>query len=108
MARTVIENCVVVTVDDHDNEYAPGHVVVDGELITAVGPGPAPAAAKPSGTTVVDGAGHLLTPGLVNTHHHLYQWLTRGWAQDAILFDWLTALYPAWAQIDADLTRSAA
>ena len=49
----------------------------------------------------VDGSGHLLTPGLVNTHHHLYQWLTRGIAQDAILFDWLTALYPTWSRITA-------
>ena len=45
-----------------------------------------------------------MTPGLINTHHHLYQWLTRGYAQDSILFDWLTALYPLWARIDAGLT----
>ena len=98
---------MVVTVDPQGAEYAPGHVVVEAEKITAVGAGPAPAELR-EGATVVDGTGHLLTPGLVNTHHHLYQWLTRGWAQDAILFDWLTALYPAWSRIDADLTRSAA
>ncbi|UFS59277.1 8-oxoguanine deaminase [Subtercola endophyticus] len=58
--------------------------------------------------TLVDGRGHLLTPGLINTHHHLYQWLTRGYAQDAILFDWLTALYPLWSRIDADLVEQGA
>ncbi|MBB5936207.1 cytosine/adenosine deaminase-related metal-dependent hydrolase [Streptomyces zagrosensis] len=42
----------------------------------------------------MDGTGHLATPGLVNTHHHFYQWLTRGLAQYANLFDWLVALYP--------------
>ena len=46
---------------------------------------------------MVDGTGCLLTPGLVNTHQHLYQWATRGLAVDATLFEWLTALYPVWA-----------
>ena len=58
--------------------------------------------------TRIDGSGHLLTPGLINTHHHLYQWLTRGIAQDSILFDWLVALYPSWSLIDADLVRAGA
>jgi cytosine/adenosine deaminase-related metal-dependent hydrolase len=57
---------------------------------------------------VIDASGCLVTPGLVNTHHHLYQWLTRGWAQDAILFDWLVALYPTWSRITADTARAAA
>ncbi|HEY0772762.1 MAG TPA: 8-oxoguanine deaminase, partial [Nocardioidaceae bacterium] len=56
---------------------------------------------------VVDGSGCLATPGLVNTHHHLYQWATRGLAQDANLFDWLTALYPVWAGLDADVVGAA-
>jgi cytosine/adenosine deaminase-related metal-dependent hydrolase len=56
----------------------------------------------------MDGAGRLVTPGLVNTHHHFYQWLTRGLAQDAILFDWLTTLYPIWARIDEDAVDAAA
>ena len=49
---------------------------------------------------VVDGRGCLLTPGFVNTHNHLYQWVTRGLAVDATLFEWLTTLYPVWAGID--------
>ena len=52
--------------------------------------------------------GCLLTPGFVNTHHHLYQWVTRGFAVDGTLFEWLTTLYPVWGKLDADTTRTAA
>jgi cytosine/adenosine deaminase-related metal-dependent hydrolase len=78
-----------------------GHVVVEGNRITAVGPGPAP----------VDGPelrGGLITPGLINCHHHLYQWATRGFAQQATLFEWLVELYPTWARIDERVERVAA
>jgi cytosine/adenosine deaminase-related metal-dependent hydrolase len=57
---------------------------------------------------VVDGSGCLLTPGLINTHHHLYQWITRGLAQDSTLFGWLTTLYPIWAKIDAETVHASA
>ena len=50
----------------------------------------------------VDGRGCLLTPGLVNTHHHLYQWATRGYAQQSTLFEWLTTLYPRWSRLDEE------
>ncbi len=105
--RVVIENCAVATVDAHDTEHAAGHVVVAGNRIESVGAG-----AAPEGLTGVvrrvDGTGHLVTPGLVNTHHHFYQWLTRGLAQDANLFDWLVALYPTWARIDEEMVYAAA
>jgi cytosine/adenosine deaminase-related metal-dependent hydrolase len=94
----VIEGCAVATVDGAGTEHGSGHVVVDGDRIAAVGPGPAPE--LPPGVTRVDGTGCLATPGLVNTHHHLYQWATRGQAQQADLFGWLTELYPVWAGID--------
>ena len=105
--RTVIENAYIATVDPLDTEHERGHVVIDGTRIVAVGAGPAPETLT-GGATRVDGTGHLVTPGLVNTHHHLYQWLTRGIAQDSILFDWLVALYPSWSRIDADLVRDGA
>lgn len=103
MTRTIIEGGYIATVDAVGSEYADGHLVVDDGAIVAVGEGPAPASWR-EGAEVIDARGCLVTPGLVNTHHHLYQWLTRGYAQDAILFDWLTALYPLWSRIDADLT----
>ncbi|MGW1194560.1 8-oxoguanine deaminase [Streptomyces sp. NPDC002536] len=107
MDRIVIENCAVATVDAHDTEYASGHVVVAGNRIESVGPGAAPGGLA-GVVRRVDGTGHLVTPGLVNTHHHFYQWLTRGLAQDAILFDWLVALYPVWARIDEEMLYAAA
>lgn len=105
--RTVIENAYVATVDSVDTEHERGHVVIDGTRIVAVGAGDAPEELL-GGATRIDGSGHLVTPGLVNTHHHLYQWLTRGIAQDAILFDWLVALYPSWSRIDEELVRDGA
>lgn len=96
--------------DPAGTEYQSGHVVVDDNRIVAVGEGAAPPWATSGEAAVerIDGTGHLITPGLINTHHHLYQWLTRGMAQDSILFDWLTALYPTWARIDADIVAAGA
>ncbi len=107
MTRTIIENAHVVTVDAVGTEHAGGHVVIEDGLIVAVGPGRADERWR-EGADIVDARGCLVTPGLINTHHHLYQWLTRGYAQDSILFDWLTALYPLWARIDAGLTGAGA
>jgi len=102
----VLEGAHVVTVDGSGSEFAGGHVVVTGNRIAAVGPGAAPA--TPAGARRIDASGCLITPGLVNTHHHLYQWITRGLAVDATLFGWLTTLYPVWGRIDADLVHTAA
>ncbi|MGI5438531.1 8-oxoguanine deaminase [Streptomyces shenzhenensis] len=105
--RIVIENGAIATVDADDTEYASGYVVIAGHRIEAVGAGRAP-----EGLTDVvcriDAAGHLVTPGLVNTHHHFYQWITRGLATDHHLFDWLVALYPTWARIDEPMVYAAA
>jgi cytosine/adenosine deaminase-related metal-dependent hydrolase len=101
----VIEGGHVATVDAAGTEHRSGHVVIDDGLITAVGPGPAPAVV---GATRIDASGLLLTPGLVNSHHHLYQWITRGYATDDTLFGWLTTLYPIWARLTPDLVHAAA
>ncbi|MFE2032549.1 8-oxoguanine deaminase [Streptomyces scopuliridis] len=106
-SRIVIENCAIATVDAHDTEYASGHVVVADNRIESVGAGPAPARLE-NVVRRIDGTGHLVTPGLVNTHHHFYQWLTRGLATDHNLFNWLVALYPTWARLDEPMVRTAA
>jgi cytosine/adenosine deaminase-related metal-dependent hydrolase len=102
--RTVIEGCAIATVDPGGNEYADGHLVIADGRIEAVGDGPAP---HTDGRRI-DAAGCLATPGLINCHHHLYQWATRGLAQQATLFEWLQELYPVWARLDEDVERAAA
>ncbi|ADD42222.1 8-oxoguanine deaminase [Stackebrandtia nassauensis] len=101
-SRLIIDNAAVATVDDTDTEHQRGHIVVEDGRITAVAAGSAPSFDDNTPTQYVDGAGCLATPGLVNTHHHLYQWVTRGMAVDHTLFQWLTELYPVWARLDAD------
>ena len=101
----VLEGCYVATADTAGSEFASGHLAFDGERITAVGAGPAP---DLPGAERIDGRGLLVTPGLVNVHHHLYQWITRGYAIDDTLFGWLTTLYPVWARLDAELVHDSA
>ena len=105
MSRTIIEHAYVSTMDELGAEHAEGYLVIEGEWITEVGAGPVE---RRPDDSIVDGTGCLVTPGLVNTHHHLYQWATRGYAQDCTLFEWLTALYPAWGGLDARITHDAA
>ncbi|MEN3614077.1 8-oxoguanine deaminase [Plantactinospora sp. ZYX-F-223] len=100
----IIENCAVATVDPAGTEYSDGHLVLDEGRIVAVGPGHAPRYHR--SVRRIDGTGCLATPGLVNTHHHLYQWATRGMAQQEELFGWLTALYPVWAGLDAEVVAA--
>lgn len=100
MSRTVIiEGAHVVTVDGA--EYADGHVVSRNGVITAVGAGPAP---QVQGEVErIDGRGCVATPGLVNTHNHLYQWATQGLFADGTLFEWLVGSYEIWHRLDADV-----
>ena len=104
-AATVIEGCAIATVDAAGTEHRDGHLVVDGDRIVAIGDGPAP---ETPGARRIDGRGMLATPGLVNCHHHLYQWATRGLAQQATLFEWLVELYPVWAHVDDEIEWAAA
>jgi cytosine/adenosine deaminase-related metal-dependent hydrolase len=91
----------LVTMDDSGQEITGGWVAARAGLVTAVGgPGdPTPPAAR-----VMSARGCLVTPGLINTHHHLYQNLTRAYAPStrASLFDWLSTLYPLWAKLDEE------
>ena len=106
--RTVIQSCHVATCDAADTEYQSGHVVIEGGRIASVGPGLAPAAAAGVETETIDAEGCLLTPGLINAHHHLFQWSTRAVSQDETLFGWLTTQYPIWARMDEEIVHASA
>jgi cytosine/adenosine deaminase-related metal-dependent hydrolase len=102
----VLEGAHIATMDAAGTEHRDGHVVLGGGRVLAVGPGPAPA--EVVADLRVARAGLLVTPGLVNTHHHLYQWITRGYATDDTLFGWLSTLYPVWARLTPELVHDAA
>ncbi len=100
MADLVILNArLVATMDDQRRELPGGWVSVTGGLIDGVGIGEPPLA-----PTTIDASGCLVTPGLINTHHHLYQNLTRAYSEmtDKPLFGWLQSLYPLWKALDEE------
>lgn len=100
MARVWIKNpAAVFTAADHAPGAADGGIVVEGgRIVELLRSGAAPS--KPV-EEVFDAANHVVLPGLINTHHHFFQTLTRAWAPvaDAKLFPWLQGLYPVWARL---------
>jgi cytosine/adenosine deaminase-related metal-dependent hydrolase len=100
---TLYANAHVVTMDDDRNEHPGGWLLVEDGFVRRAGDGP-----RPDADEIVDLGGAVVTPGLVNTHHHLWQNLTRARAQDENLFGWLTTLYPVWARLDAEAEHAAA
>lgn len=97
MNTLLIKNAtLLVTMDNERREIAGGGLFVRGRVIEQVGP---PAELPATADQIVDLKDHLILPGLINTHHHLYQTLTRALAQEADLFTWLTTLYPIWATL---------
>ncbi|WP_193070014.1 8-oxoguanine deaminase [Brevibacterium aurantiacum] len=89
---------------DVDAAQASGGIVIDkqsGTIVELVPAGGEPTGGAQSVAEVVDASAHVITPGLINTHHHFYQTLTRAWAPvaDLPLFGWLTNLYPVWARL---------
>jgi len=106
MQDILIRNAdVVVTMNEARAEVAQGDVLIRGGQIAAVGQG-----LKAHGAEVVQAAGCVVTPGLVNTHHHLYQSMTRAvpGGQDALLFGWLRTLYPIWGRMGPEEIRVSA
>lgn len=93
---------LVVTMDAERREIRGGGVFIEDNRIVAVG---ASDTLPTSADEVIDLAGHVLIPGLINTHHHMYQSLTRvvPAAQDGELFNWLTQLYPIWARLTPEM-----
>lgn len=97
----ILGNAWVVTMDDIGTEHQRGWLRIEDGRIAELGPG------DPDGS-FDDLRGAVVTPGLVNTHHHLYQTLTRARAQQADLFTWLRTLYPVWARLDDEMEYAAA
>lgn len=106
MADLLISNArSLATMDGDRRELPGGWVSITDGLVEAVGQGEPPAA-----TTVIDATDCLVTPGLINTHHHLFQNLTRAFPPmtDKPLFGWLQSLYPRWRAIDTDAVHVSA
>ena len=101
MATLLIRNArLLVTMDANRREIIGGAVFVRDNIIDAVG---ANAELPASADVVIDARDQLVLPGLVNTHHHMYQTLTRVIAQDNELFGWLKTLYPIWARLTPEM-----
>ena len=106
-AELVVKNArLLVTMDDRRREIAGGWISVTGGRVQAMGE----AGSEPEAVRVIDASGCLVTPGLINTHHHIYQNLTRSFppATQHNLFGWLSTLYPIWANIDEEASYLAA
>ncbi len=97
----------IATFDPQRRELCGGWLLVEGNRIAALGDGPAPMGPFDE---VISGRDRVMIPGMVNTHHHLYQTLFRAvpGAQDKALFDWLVFLYERWRGIDEDAVRTSA
>ena len=97
----ILANAWLVTCDDAGTEHERGWIRVEDGLVAELGAGDPPGESE-------DLHGAVVTPGLVNTHHHLYQTLTRARSQQSNLFGWLRELYPTWAGIDEEMEYAAA
>jgi Cytosine deaminase and related metal-dependent hydrolases len=105
MTTLLIKNAqLLVTMDDHRREIPGGGLFIRDGFIEQVGPS---SELPQNADEVIDMSGHVVMPGLINTHHHFYQTLTRAVpaAQNANLFNWLTTLYPIWARMTPEDIR---
>ncbi|MBN1876454.1 MAG: 8-oxoguanine deaminase [Anaerolineae bacterium] len=108
MSTLLVKNAtLLVTMDDARRRIPNGGVFIRDNVIEAVGTGEE---LPTTANTVLNAEGRIVMPGLVNTHHHLYQTLTRAVpaAQDAVLFKWLKTLYPIWAGLDSEAVYTSA
>jgi 8-oxoguanine deaminase len=97
MSTMLVKNAsMLVTMDDQRREIPGGGLFIRDNVIEQVGK---TAELPTTADTILDMTNHIILPGLINTHHHLYQSLTRVIAQDADLFTWLKTLYPIWGRL---------
>ncbi len=101
MSSLLVKNAHLIVMDDRNTEFSDGGLFIENGFISQVG---ATRDLPSTADEVLNLKGRVVLPGLVNTHHHFYQTLTRAVpaAQDANLFNWLTTLYPIWAKIQPD------
>ena len=100
MTTLLVKNAdLLITMNPGRDQIAGGGLFVRDNAIEQVG---ATSDLPATADTVIDARGMVVLPGLINTHHHLYQTLTRCLAQDDGLFGWLTTLYPIWARMNAE------
>ena len=105
MTSLLVKNAaILVTMDDHRREIPGGGLFIRDGFIQQVGP---TSQLPVDADEVLDLSDHIILPGLINTHHHFYQTLTRAVpaAQDANLFNWLKTLYPIWARMTPEDIR---
>ena len=98
MARLLMKNAShIVTCDPSDTVYTDSNLLMEDGVITYIGP------EEQQAEEVIDAAGCIVYPGLINTHHHLYQTFRRNLpqVQNLELFDWLKALYEIWKNLDS-------
>lgn len=106
MAHVLIRRAeTILTMDDDRAELTAADLRLRDGVVAQIGAG-----LDPDGADIVEAAGCVVTPGLINTHHHLYQSLTRAvpGGQDALLFGWLKTLYPIWARFGPEEMRVSA
>ncbi len=108
MPTMLVKNAdLLVTMNDNDCRLAAGGLFIRDNIIEQVGP---TAELPRSADRIIDARGMIILPGLVNTHHHLCQTLTRAVpaAQNATLFQWLKTLYPIWARLTPEAITTSA
>jgi len=107
MSTLLVQNIeLLATFDDGRREIKDGAIFVRDNVIEAVGSSADMSAMQADET--LDLSGHVVMPGMVNIHHHMYQTLTRVMVQDDELLVWLKTLYPIWAKLDDDAMRISA
>ncbi len=109
MPKLFLKNALLLaTFDDAEREIPDGALILRDHLIEAVGTTADLIPLAHDADQVIDLRDHVVLPGLVNTHHHMYQSLTRVTAQNAELFDWLRTLYPMWARLTPPMITTSA
>lgn len=104
MTTIFIKNATVIaTMNDSEEEISNGAILIRDNVIEQVGSTADLLHLADTADRVIDLAGHIVLPGLVNTHHHMYQTLTRAMVQDGTLFEWLVGLYPVWAGLTDEM-----